>query len=326
MSLIWVTGAKGFLGRAVSRRFLAAGWTVGALGRSPSGGAPNASEDALAVSNLAGAPAWRDGTVSFSLMEDLANQTGTPDVVVHAAGSGTVGLSLKDPWRDFQNNVDSTACVLEFLRRHAPAARFVYPSSAAVYGSQGQAPLPESAATLPVSPYGYHKSAAELVCRSAFENFGQVTSIVRYFSIYGAGLRKQLVWDIAERIKCRARQLHLGGTGNEIRDFIHVEDAAELAFLVSVQQPSEFTIINGGSGVGSTVRTVASAILKGLAPEMPLSFSGEIRPGDPFYLAADIAKAHSLGFSPKWTLADGLADYVAWYRSQEEISEAVGLS
>lgn len=313
MPLVWVTGAMGFLGSAIVRRFATADWIVGALGRS-SPDVPRVSQGMAPISIINGRSAWRSGTVSIPLLEDLATQTGVPDVLVHAAGSGTVGLSLTDPWRDFQNNVESTASVLEFVRRRASHARVIYLSSAAVYGMQPPAPIPERTQIAPISPYGYHKAAAELACRSAFENFGQPCSIIRYFSIYGAGLPKQLIWDIVQRIENGTDKIELGGTGDEVRDFIHVEDAADLVLLMAEGSQPRLQIVNGATGVGTTVRSVAQTILDALAPEVSLSFSRKVRPGDPSYLVADIAAARARGFAPKWSLTDGILDYVAWYR------------
>src|SRR4030095_13057401 len=83
----------------------------------------------------------------------------------------------------------------------APAAILIYPSSAAVYGVVKQAPIGESSPIAPVSPYGLHKAMAEELCSTQSKHFGLRCAIVRFFSVYGPGSRKQLLWDLAQKIE-----------------------------------------------------------------------------------------------------------------------------
>src|SRR5262249_35777614 len=153
--------------------------------------------------------------------------------VVHAAGSGSVGSSFTAPLRDFERGVATTATLLDILRRVAPKAMVVIPSSAAVYGTQPEGKIAEDAPLAPISPYGAHKLAAELICRQAHFNFGQPVTVLRLFSLYGPGLRKQLLWDLAARLRAQPARILLGGTGTETRDLLFIDDAVELIWRVA---------------------------------------------------------------------------------------------
>ena len=129
-----------------------------------------------------------------------------------------------DPFADFQRTVGSTAALLEYIRVDCPGAALVYPSSAAVYGHAVQLPMQEDGPLRPVSPYGVHKKFAEDLIRSHCVMFGLRASIVRLFSIYGEGFRKQLLWDACRKLLAGEREFF--GIGDETRDWLHVDDAS----------------------------------------------------------------------------------------------------
>jgi UDP-glucose 4-epimerase len=234
------------------------------------------------------------------------------DAVVHCAGSGSVGFSLAHPHDDFRMTVDTTAAVLEYLRLAAPDARLVYPSSAAVYGCLYHGPIHESSSLAPVSPYGTHKRMAEDLCLSYHRSFQVAVSVIRFFSLYGPGLRKQLLWDACNRL-AQGGALEFFGTGNEVRDWLHVRDAAALVRMVA-EAPAAGLIVNGGSGKKVTVRDVLARTAAFLETGAQLSFNGCEREGDPAHLEADIASARRLGWSPAVELEAGIQEYVTWFR------------
>src|SRR3569623_1343978 len=100
---------------------------------------------------------------------------------------------MPHPMLDWQRTVGSAMSVLEYLRSQRPHASLVVPSSAAVYGMASEMPTPVHAALRPHSPYGTHKAMTEDLCRSYARHFGTRAAVVRYFSLYGICLRKQLL-------------------------------------------------------------------------------------------------------------------------------------
>jgi UDP-glucose 4-epimerase len=263
---------------------------------------------------------WVVGDVTERTLSLLADRAGTPQVVFHAAGSGSVGYSFDDPLKDFEQNVASTARVLDFLRQRAPGAYFLLPSSAAVYGIQPPGPIRENVALSPVSPYGFHKVMAESLCRSMVENFGLSGAVIRYFSLYGPELRKQLLWDLAGKVLEQHDVVTLFGTGNETRDMLYVEDAARLALLLAQRHNPGLTIVNGGTGVASSVRDIAQTLIEKMDKRVTLKFSQEVRSGDPMHYQADIDNAREFGFEPRWSLGDGLKIFADWLAAEHPLN------
>ena len=95
---------------------------------------------------------------------------------------------------------------------------------------------------------------------------------------------------------------------------IHVADAAELILLAARASHPDFRLVNGGTGQRSSVRDIAEALVRRLAPETRLIFSGKVREGDPRNLVADVRRLATLGFQPHFDLERGLDTYVEWRR------------
>jgi UDP-glucose 4-epimerase len=278
-----VTGGAGFLGTAVTEALAADGYAVTVLGRSS-----------------------RTDPVTRATIVAALEQV--PELVVHCAGSSSVALSVRDPEGERAKTVPPFAELLAQLRAHAPAARLVLLSSAAVYGNAATVPTPETSPIAPLSPYGEDKVACEQLLRA----HGGAAAIVRLFSVYGPGLRKQLLWDACQ--KASAGVPRFAGTGDEERDWLHVRDAAALIVAAGRAASSDVPIVNGGTGRGTSVREVVGHVCRELGAPAA-EFSGEVRAGDPARYVADITRARSLGWAPRIDIARGIAEYVAWFRS-----------
>jgi UDP-glucose 4-epimerase len=307
MATTWITGAYGFIGRHLARAASEFGDNVLGLGR-------GAWQDADAL--RWGVRGWVNGDITLTNLDFLATLSGIPDAIFHLAGGSSVGLSMENPEEDFFRTAASSVRLLEWVRLRAPQCRLVLASSAAVYGAGHSSPIAEDAAMKPYSPYGYHKRTAELLFESYARNFGLATATVRLFSIYGDGLRKQLLWDLCCRLQSSPDKLLLAGNGNELRDFFHVRDAVKLLLVGSQYASSQGFVVNGGTGCGITVREVAQDLCAAWGLDVDVQFSGKKRAGDPNFLVADVGRAIALGCTAKVSWADGVAEYVAWYKRQ----------
>ena len=294
---VLITGVAGFLGRYVARQFFRDGWRVVGLDDVPPENAPPH------VSYR------RIHLPSSGLIEVLRVEA--PIACVHCAGRASVPLSMEDPASDFAANTVLTFEVLDALRQHAPGCRFVFLSSASVYGDPARLPVSETAAIAPVSPYGFHKRQCELLCEEFARVYRVPTVAARIFSAYGPGLRRQVVWDICEKL-ITSGALHLRGTGGETRDFIHAADVARALALLAEKAVAEGEIYNLGSGREVSIGDLAKLIVGALDLAVEPSFDGFTRPGDPLHWRADVSKIAELGFSPAVPLEEGIRAVAAW--------------
>lgn len=313
MASAWITGAHGFIGRYLARGLRAGGYQVAGIGH---GAWPEAEAAQWGLSF------WLNGEISASNLGQMRQSLGLPDVVFHLAGGSSVGAAMANPNEDFTRTVVSTAELLEWLRQHSPATRLVAVSSAAVYGSAHSGPISEEARVSPFSPYGAHKLMMEDLCRSYAANFGLQLVLPRLFSVYGAELKKQLLWDLCGKFAAGGA-VELGGTGNELRDWTDVRDVAsaldQAARLASDQAP----VLNLATSVATPVREIASTVAShwgGAEAEARVRFSGRSRPGDPFSLVANIDRMRAQGIECAIPVTQGIAEYVAWYRAQAGVA------
>lgn len=296
---ILVTGAHGFIGRHVAKHYSQLGWHVTGIGH----GEWHKNE----LSEW-GIKDWFSADVSIKNLLDFKL---SPDIVVHTAGGSSVPFSLQNPCTDFNKTVISTIEILEFLRLHKPDAKMVYLSTAGVYGSAEILPIKESAELKPLSPYGTHKLMAENLCAQYSKHYELSTAVIRFFSIYGSGLRKQLLWDASN--KAIGGEIEFFGTGNEIRDWLHVNDAVKLIIKVAEQDNKDCLVLNGGSGIGVSVNQLLIQLFANLNVNSQPKFTGVAREGDPKGYIADTSISSSLGFKPQIQLSEGLQEYVTWF-------------
>lgn len=295
-----VTGAYGFIGRHAARFYARQGFHVIGIGHGDFTGEEQREW---------GIAEWHTSEVT---LDALRRYGGSPDVIIHCAGGSSVGPSIAAPLKDYQRTVDTTVNVLEFARISGSTPKVVYPSSGAVYGAVDILPISEDTLLNPVSPYGVHKKIAEELCASYARHFGVSVVIVRLFSVYGTGLRKQLLWDACKKIS--KGEVAFWGTGLETRDWLYIEDAAELLFKAGERASTACPVVNGGSGLGVTVQDVLTEIFAQFQRTDSPIFSGSIRQGDPMHYIADISRTKAWGWIPKVEWRKGVREYVEWYK------------
>lgn len=308
MSTIIITGAHGFIGQHLARRLAADGHQVGGLGH----GAWAPSEAAAQ-----GVRQWINGEIAAPNLALLSQALGSPQVVFHLAGGSSVGAAIANPREDFNRTVATTVELLEWMRQEAPQAVLVAVSSAAVYGAGHDAPIDEHAAMSPYSPYGHHKLMMESLCRSYGASYGLRSVVGRLFSVFGPGLRKQLLWDVCSRLEAGETALTLGGTGNELRDWTPVDEVVRALALLPQQASPETPAFNVGTGTATPVREVVQCLLRSWASPATLDFSGKSRPGDPFSLVARPDRLQALGFRWQRDVPQAMAAYVDWFRRRD---------
>ncbi len=243
------------------------------------------------------------------------------ELVFHLAALGSVPRSVEDPTRTWVVNATGTMRVLEAAVR-AKASRLVYSASSSAYGDNPTLPKHESQATEPMSPYAAAKLAGESLCRSWSACYGLETACLRYFNIFGP--RQAADSAYAAVVPAFIKALFAGGSpvvygdGGQTRDFTHVSNAVAANLLAATgDKPLRGEVVNIGAGVRTSVNTLAErlAVLcerPGAVADHRPARVGEVRDS-----VADITAARDLlGYAPVTPLEEGLAQTVAWYRSQ----------
>lgn len=301
--LVLVTGVAGFIGRYVARYFSEQKWSVIGIDNSPPENAP-----------LAYLSAYHCCQLPNAALNKLL-QENPPQAFIHCAGRASVGLSMSDPAADFFASTVLTFEILNSLRLNSPNCRFIFLSSAAVYGNPESLPVSEIQHPAPLSPYGFHKLQCEQLCLEFTKIYGLPTASVRIFSAYGPGLRRQVLWDICQKALMQ-NSVKLQGTGQESRDFIHALDIAKALMVVATAAPMQGEVYNLGAGREVTIAELASIILRVLEYNGNPDFDGIIPQGTPLNWKADISKLAALGFSASVALEQGVKTFANWCRAE----------
>ena len=306
---VLVTGGAGYIGSHTVLELLQAGWQVLVLDN-----LCNASPESLRrVERIAGRPAplvvgdIRDEALLDELL--ARHEIGS---VLHFAGLKAVGESVARPLDYYENNVAGTGVLLRCLGR-AGVTRFVFSSSATVYGDPESMPLREDARTGPTNPYGRSKWMVEMMLEDlAAAEPAWAVGILRYFNPVGAhesgligedpaGIPNNLMPFVAQ--VAVGRREHLGVFGGDwptrdgtgVRDYIHVVDLARghLAALERVhREPGAFTV-NLGTGKGFSVLDMVRAFERASGRPIPYRIIDR-RPGDIAECWADPRRAQEL--------------------------------
>jgi UDP-glucose 4-epimerase len=258
------------------------------------------------------------------------------EAVMHLAGSSVVEESVRDPIKYLRNNASATiallqACIAENVRR------FIFSSSASVYGSASTGAIKEDAPKLPINPYGRSKLIAEM----AIETLSEVTKldfvVLRYFNVAGAdpdlrtghrGKNATTLLHVASEVATGRRPyLPIHGSdyptsdGTCIRDFIHVWDIAELHVLAleHMLRGGPSAVLNCGYGRGFSVLDVVRAFERVLGASLCTRFESR-RPGDPAIVFSDATLARNLlRWSPRFDSIDAIIrSAVEWERRRQE--------
>lgn len=296
---VLVTGGGGFIGSDLVRRLISLGSRVVSLG---------GNRDSV---ELVKGAKYVFGDISQDTLETVES---APETVVHLAGGASVTASIADPPSDFLKTVHSSVLLLDYLHRHWPTAQLVYVSSAAIYGEAQHNVANHDLACLPLSPYGVHKRLVELLLLDHARMYGTRSVIVRPFSVYGAGLRKQLLWDAMEKASRGSFEFY--GSGLELRDWVNVSDLVQCLLLVSEHAAAEVPVFNAGTCQGTTVRQVLTELFRVAGVDRDPTFLGQAKEGDPDHLVAGDSAEATFGPMFCTPLHEGLCAYVKWYRSR----------
>jgi nucleoside-diphosphate-sugar epimerase len=303
---ILVTGASGFLGSYVVKQLVAGGAKVFAVSSSVSADTPERLMDVIDHIQLLEAN-MRDAS---SLVHVV--RTARPELVLHQAAFTHVGKSFSRIDENIQTNIQGTVNLL--LALDGNYERFVNIGSGDVYGD-APVPFSEDGPVDPASPYAVSKYAAERFCRMFHRAYGWPIVCLRPFNVYGPLQSPDRI--IPELIISALNGHDLKMTeGRQTREFMYVEDVADV-FVRSLTQPGiDGEVINISRGEEVSIRELAQTVLELMGNPVKALFGAlENRPTEIWRMFGDNSKAKELlGWTPTTSLADGLTLTIDWYR------------
>ncbi|MDO9565039.1 MAG: UDP-glucose 4-epimerase GalE [Bradyrhizobium sp.] len=250
--------------------------------------------------------------------------------IVHFAGSVVVPESMRDPLAYYRNNTMTTRSLLNAAVK-CGVNRFIFSSTAAVYGNPDQVPVPESAPTRPLSPYGSSKLMTEIMLHDTAAAHGMNYVALRYFNVAGADPQARiglatvgathLLKIAVEAATGQRAKVDVFGTdyptpdGSCVRDFIHVSDLAQAhgAALTYLRGGGTSATLNCGYGRGYSVLETIEAVRRVSGRNFAVQYAPR-RPGDIMTMIADTSRIRStLDWTPQFDDLDTIAAHaLAW--------------
>jgi len=320
---ILVVGGAGYIGSHMVKDLLDADYDVITL-------------DDLSTGHLELLPGGEfiEGSLGDTVLLDKLFSTHKISAVMHFAAFSLVGESVEKPLKYYRNNMATTAELLDSMIRHK-IKRFIFSSTAAVYGEPVEIPITESHPCNPTNPYGRSKIAVERMLKDCDSAYGLKHISLRYFNASGAdesgdiGERHtnetHLIPLILEVANGRRENINIFGTnypthdGTCIRDYIHVSDLtqAHLLALEALLSGGKSAVYNLGNNRGYSVREVIELARKLTGKPIP-AIEADRRPGDPAILIASSDKIKKkLGWKPKFEDLENIIK-TAWIWHQKE--------
>lgn len=305
-----VTGGAGFIGSHLVDDLVKNGHSVKILDDFSSG----------SVNNILGFFNYKNFKMirgSVTDMELVRKATADVDVVFHLAAQIHVDKSIIEPRRTFEVNTLGTLNILDAALENE-VELVVYASTSEVYGSAKHVPMNEDHPLNPASPYAASKAAADRLCFSYYNTYKLPVVVVRCFNTYGP---RQKDTGYAAAIPKFLRKALPGlppiiyGDGKQTRDYMYVNDAVNAYKLILKSYENVLgKAVNFGTGKEITIMKLANTVLK-LCGNKSKPIHVAPRAGEVKRLCADISLAQKeLGFVPKYTIDQGLKQFLEWYK------------
>ena len=323
---VLVTGGAGYIGSHMVQALAEAGESVVVIDNLSTGFSEFLPE---------GVPLFIGDAADENLVEDVIATHGV-ESIIHFAGSVVVPDSMRDPLAYYRNNTMTTRSLLNAAVKGG-VNRFIFSSTAAVYGNPDQVPVPEHAPTRPLSPYGSSKLMTEIMLHDVASAHGMNYVVLRYFNVAGADPQARIglatvgathLLKIAVEVATGQRaKIDVFGTdyptpdGSCIRDFIHVSDLAQAhrAALSYLRDAGKSVTLNCGYGRGYSVIETIEAVRRVSGRNFAVQYAGR-RPGDIMTMVANTNRIRNvLDWTPQYDNLETIASHaLAW---EEKLAE-----
>ena len=308
-----VTGAAGFVGSHLCQRLLAEGHLVTGVD-----GLTDSYDPAVKRANLA---VFADDPGFAFVAGHLADLDLPPlldgiDYVFHLAARAGVRGGWGAVFDDYQrDNVTSTQRLLEALRLNPGVRQLILASTSSIYGRDPPLPTAETAPANPQSYYAITKLACEKLAAAYLHHFNVPVTTLRFYTLYGPRQRPDMAFHIFLRALLRAdEEITVFGDGTQTREVTYIQDAVDATLLaIGTDRIGHTFNVGGGTyrdlnGYLEELETVAGRRFRRRA--------APVVEGDQLHSRADVTQARDvLGYSPGWSLRDGLQAEFDWLRT-----------
>ena len=258
---------------------------------------------------------------------DLVKElVGNSDYVYHQAARAGVRDSVEEPRVYNEVNVGGTLNILE-AARETNVERVVYASSSSVYGGREEyLPFTETDPTLPVSPYGASKLAAERYVGAYCNVYGLSTVSLRYFTVYGPRMRPNMAISNFVSQCANDESPVVYGDGSQSRDFTYIGDIVDANNKLLTTAEADGEVMNIGSSDTIDIQTLAEVVRNQVAPNVDIEYSERYK-ADANHTQADITKAQDLiNYEPNNSIREGVAKFIEWYQANRDWYEPLVIS
>lgn len=309
-----VTGGAGFIGSHVVERLLHRGERVICLDNFDDFYDPALKREHVKGFAAAGPVTVIEGDIRDISALERVERLGPVDAIIHAAARAGVRPSIDDPALYYDVNVRGTLNVLEYARRWK-VRNMVFISSSSVYGATSRVPFSEDDHVgQPISPYAATKRSGELLAYTYHHLFGLPVTCLRLFTVYGPRQRPEMAIHAFTRNILNGTPIRMFGDGTTSRDYTYVDDIVQ-GIEAAWERPHGYEIFNLGESQTITLAGLIAAIEEATGKKAIIERLPD-QPGDVPTTYADVSKARRLlGYRPTTSVRDGIAAFVAWYRT-----------
>lgn len=318
ISKVVVTGGAGFIGSHIVDKLLSRGIETYVI-------------DDLSTGSLANLQDHKQNKLLHMIVGDakkignLLSDVTDIDGVFHEAAIASVVKSISNPMLVHDVNVNTTLEIMNFCVKKG-IKRFVFASTAAVYGTIKDKRASEEMHCRPISPYGASKLSVENYLDAYHAAYGLETVALRYFNVYGS---RQIMNDYSGVITIFTNQLLrretpiAHGDGQQTRDFVSVHDIVQANLLAMESQNAVGGIFNVATGKSITILQLLE-VLKSITKTTEIAHKfGPQREGDIKHGLASIEKITNIGYSPKVSVDKGLVDVVEYLRTKNKLLQGI---
>ncbi|MGV2454911.1 UNVERIFIED_CONTAM: NAD-dependent epimerase/dehydratase family protein [Acinetobacter seifertii] len=354
---VLITGGAGFIGSNLALKLISKGYNVTVLDNlSPQIHGDNPQESSPLFLSIKDKVNFILGTVTNKSDWELALKE--QDAIIHLAAETGTGQSMYEVQKYVDVNINGTALMLDLLVNNSyPVKKVIVASSRSIYGEgkyiskelgvvyptqrtadymdqkdfevkyHGSSELElvatdEESKIHPSSVYGITKQNQEQMVLTVCSSMGIAGVAFRYQNVYGPGQSLKnpytgILSIFSTQIK-NGNKINIFEDGKESRDFVYIDDVVDATILGLEKEEANNQVFNVGTGIATSVITVADQLVKNYNIDVPITISGNYRLGDIRHNYADLTKIKKyLGFEPKVSFEEGIKEFTQWVNTQE---------